>query len=72
MRNEPPMSDSDLHDPDEHAGRSRQNIVAVVIVLLLLGGGWWLMSELQHHREVENCIASGRHDCVPITPEPSR
>jgi hypothetical protein len=72
MRNDPPMSDSDLQDPDEHAGRSRQNIVAVVIVLLLLGGGWWLMSELQHHREVENCIASGRHDCVPITPEPSR
>ena len=54
---------------DDHPGRSRQNLVAIIVVALLFIGGWWLMSELQHHREVQDCIASGRRDCVPITPE---
>jgi hypothetical protein len=52
-------------EPDE-APRSRQTLAAVIIVALLFLGGWWLMSVLQHQREVENCIASGRRDCVPI------
>ena len=64
------MSTDDGHEhDDESQGRSRQNLVAIIVVALLFVGGWWLMSELQHHREVQDCIASGRHDCVPITPE---
>ncbi len=59
-------------EPDEDSARNRQTIAAVVVVVVLLIGGWWLMSEMQRHREIEDCIASGRHDCVPITPEPSR
>jgi hypothetical protein len=62
------MSDPDAHDPDDDPGRSRKTLAAVVVVGLLLVGGWWLMSELQRHNEVQNCIASGRRDCVPITP----
>jgi hypothetical protein len=37
-----------------------------VFVALLLLAGWWLMSELQSRRDTENCIASGRRDCVPV------
>jgi hypothetical protein len=43
--------------------------VAVVVVALLLLGGWWLMSALQAHRDVGDCIASGRRDCVPVAPD---
>jgi hypothetical protein len=62
------MADEDDNQPDD-ATRNRQTIAALVVVALLLVGGWWLMSELQHHREIADCIASGRRDCVPIAPE---
>ena len=54
-------------DPDL-AGR-RQTLAAAVVIALLLLGGWWLMSELQRHNDIDNCIASGRRDCVQITPD---
>jgi hypothetical protein len=61
------MRMSDPQDPEEREGQSsRQTVAAVIVVVLLLLGGWWLMSVLQHQREVENCIVSGRRDCVPV------
>ncbi len=57
---------SDPAPDHEEAPRGRQTLAAVIIVALLFLGGWWLMSVLQHQREVESCIASGRRDCVPI------
>jgi len=58
------MSDHDSEDNE--APRNRQTLAAVIVVALLFVGGWWLMSVLQHHREIDDCIASGRRDCVPI------
>ena len=57
---------SDPNTPDEDLARRRQTLAAGVVVLLLFLGGWWLMSELQHHREVQDCLASGRRDCIPL------
>jgi hypothetical protein len=57
------MSDPQNSNETPHG---RQTLAAVIVVVLLLLGGWWLMSVLQHQREVDNCIASGRRDCVPI------
>ena len=62
------MADEDEPQSDEEP-KSRQTIAAVVVIAALLLGGWWLMSELQRHRDIGNCIASGRRDCVPIVPE---
>ncbi len=62
------MSDSEPSHDDDDSG-SRKTVAAVVVIGLLAVAGWWLMTELQHHRDVENCIASGRHDCIPITPD---
>jgi hypothetical protein len=54
---------------DDDAPSTRQTIVGLVVIALLLIGGWWVMSEMQRHREIGDCIASGRRDCVPILPE---
>jgi hypothetical protein len=55
--------------PDPNLGARRQTFAAALLIALLLLGGWWLMSEIQGHRDVENCLASGRRDCVPIVPD---
>ena len=53
---------------DELASR-RQTLAAIIVVALLGIGAWWLMNELQHHRDINNCIDSGRRDCLPVTPD---
>jgi hypothetical protein len=55
--------------PDEDLAGRRQTLAAAIVIALLLIGGWWLMSTLQHHRDVGDCIASGRRDCVPVLPD---
>ena len=52
--------------------RSRANVVALVFVALLFAGAVWLFTSIQHHRELENCIASGRHDCIDYGAESVR
>jgi multidrug resistance efflux pump len=56
-------------NPDEDTAGRRQTLAAVIVVALLLLGGWWLMSTLQGHRDTEDCVASGRRDCVQLVPE---
>jgi hypothetical protein len=59
---------SDDDDPSESANRSRANLVALAFIVVLFVGAYWLFTELQRHRAIEDCIASGRHDCIPLTP----
>jgi hypothetical protein len=46
---------------------NRRNIVGLVVVILLAGLGWLLVHELQAKAKIEDCLLSGRRDCVPIT-----
>ena len=62
------MLSEDPHENDD-ARRARNNLVAILIVAVLLIAGWWLMSQMQRHRELENCLALGHRDCAPIVPE---
>jgi hypothetical protein len=52
-------------EPDDPT-RWRQTLVGLIVVVLLLIAGWWVMSDLQRNRDIQNCIASGRRDCVPL------
>ncbi len=42
------------------------NIVALLFVAALALGGLWLFRTLEHHNEIQNCIASGRRNCVDL------
>jgi hypothetical protein len=55
-------------EPDED--NSRATLIAFVFVIVLAAGGYWLFNTLMEHRRIEECIASGRRDCIPITTEP--
>lgn len=53
-------------EPPEEDNSDRVTIVAVIFVVLLTLGAIWVFKSLQFHNDVENCIASGRRNCIDI------
>jgi hypothetical protein len=51
---------------DDDGPRQTATLLAVIVVLAILIGGILLARALLHNVQVQNCILSGRKDCVPI------
>jgi hypothetical protein len=45
---------------------NRGNIVALVAIAALAAALFWIVSAIQKHNALQNCIDSGRHDCIEI------
>ena len=56
------------------AERRLVNMLIVGFILLILGAALWLGDALLETRRIDDCMASGRRNCAPITvpPPPSR
>jgi hypothetical protein len=61
-----PPEKTDPNEPPDDDNRSRANIVALVFVVLLFACAFWLFKSLQQSNDIQNCIASGRRDCIDI------
>ncbi len=55
------MADSDQQNPSR-----RGPLVALGVVVLLFVVGWILAHELYANEKIEDCVLSGRTNCVPI------
>ncbi len=56
-------------DPDEPGEEDREfvNLAGLAFVLALVIGGVLLVRALNHHNEIQTCIASGRRDCIDLS-----
>jgi hypothetical protein len=61
------MSSPDAGEPPEEEGKGRSNIAALVFIVLLFAGAYWVFNLLERQRELQNCVASGRRDCLEIS-----
>jgi hypothetical protein len=52
--------------PEDAAHRTLINLIAAIFVLALAIAAFWLLKTLDERRKLENCLASGRRDCIPI------
>jgi hypothetical protein len=55
-------------EPDLRASRYLPAITLILLVLLLVGG-WLLFPKLQAYMAEQDCIASGRTNCVALPTE---
>ena len=46
--------------------KARANLAAIVVVLVLAAGAIYLVTWISHQNAIDNCLASGRRDCVPV------
>jgi hypothetical protein len=63
---------SSTKDPDEESESDRRlaNIVLAVGFVVLVGAGIWLANAMIDARKADECISSGRRNCVPIQVPP--
>lgn len=53
-------------DDDEEGDRTTTNIILIVGFVLLVGGGIWLANAMIDARKADECMSSGRRNCIPI------
>ena len=63
---------SSTKDPDEESESDRRlaNIVLAVGFVVLVGAGIWLANAMIDARKADECISSGRRNCVPVQVPP--
>jgi hypothetical protein len=55
--------------PDEdQQGSPLRAVAGLGLILVLILGVLFVMQQLRHAAAVQDCVASGRTNCVPITP----
>ena len=60
-------------DPvDDEAHRNLVNLLAAIFVIVLAIAAIWVFRALDERRRLENCLASGRRDCIELIEPASR
>jgi hypothetical protein len=49
----------------------RASLIALGVVVVLFVLGWFLTHELYSNQKIEDCVLSGRTNCVPIDSQSS-
>jgi hypothetical protein len=52
---------------DDFGHRMMMNLIAAVIVLILVGCGLWLTDAMVKVRKAQDCVLSGRLNCLKIS-----
>jgi hypothetical protein len=65
------LAENDEHKAQRQNANRRASLIALGVVVLLFVLGWILTQELYSHQKVEDCLLSGRTNCVPIETHPS-
>ena len=58
------MSEHDDENPEDERHRRRTQLIGLLVVLALVAGGLWLSSVLGAASRIQDCVMSGRTNCV--------
>lgn len=58
----------DEQDRDEdEGGRPVAALIGLIVIVLLVLGGLWLSRLMHRSAEMQDCLASGRTNCAPLS-----
>lgn len=63
-RGEPDMPSRNGREPE---GSRRMALLALVIVIAVVVGGLFVWQRLSRMAAIQDCVASGRTNCAPVT-----
>ncbi len=56
----------DESGPEAEEAEARSSLAGLVIAILLVLGGIYLMLQMRDNAKLQDCVASGRRNCVPV------
>ena len=60
------MAEKNDAKSDRDAANRRTSFIAIVVVVVLFVVGWFLTQEIYSNTKTEDCVMSGRTNCIPI------
>ena len=60
-----PMERKDC-EPEAEEAEARSNLAGLVIAIVLVIGGIYLMLQVRDNAKLQDCVAAGRRNCVPV------
>ena len=66
LRQDPPRQGPSRRGAPRKNGGQRRSLIALGVVVLLFLVGWILAREIYANDKLEDCVLSGRTNCVPI------
>ncbi|MGB7038036.1 MAG: hypothetical protein WBD71_21205 [Xanthobacteraceae bacterium] len=60
-----------MPDPNSENGNQRRSMIALGVVVVLFVVGWVLAREIYSNDKIQDCVMSGRTNCVPLDTESS-
>ena len=60
------MANKGQPDDEDERDRRSTNIFLAVFFVAIVGAGLWLVNAMVAQRDIDNCVAQGRRNCVPI------
>ncbi len=55
-----------MPDPNSENGNQRRSMIALGVVVVLFVVGWVLAREIYSNDKIQDCVMSGRTNCVPL------
>jgi hypothetical protein len=53
-------------EADDHRHRMTVNVLGLTFCIVLAAAGVWLVNEIVDERRFQDCVLSGRTDCLPL------
>lgn len=53
-------------EPEAEEAEARSSLAGLVIAIVLVIGGIYLMLQVRDNAKLQDCVASGRRNCVPV------
>jgi cell division septal protein FtsQ len=60
------VAENNNRDFGQESTNRRASLVALGVVIVLFVIGWILTREIYSNQKIEDCVLSGRTNCVPI------
>jgi hypothetical protein len=57
-------------EPESARNRRNGNLILLVCFAAIVGAGLWLISALDQHRKLDDCLTQGQRNCVPVDAQP--
>lgn len=58
--------DRESEEPEKEEADARASLAGLIVAILLVIGGIYLVLRMQDNAKLQDCIAAGRRNCVPV------